>query len=777
MSEERQLNSIAVIGTYQPRQCGIATFTTDLCHALAEVFQPGRLLALALDDVPEGYAYPDEVCFQIRAAQRVDYRLAANFLNINQVDTVVVQHAFGIFGGPAGSHLLRLIQDLTMPVIANLHTLLTEPRQDQRAVVTELGRRCTRLLVMSHRASDMLKSIYKVPEHKIRFIPHGIPDMSFIDPNFYKDKFGVEGKKVILTFGLLSPNKGIEYMIQAMPEVMKRHPEAVYLVLGATHPQVKRTVGEEYRQGLQRMVRELGLTENVAFQNRFLTLEELCQYIGAADIYVTPYLAPEQITSGTLAYAVGAGKAVVSTPYWYAEEMLADGRGCLVPFRNSKGLADKVNYLLDNETERHAMRIRAYEFARGMTWQKVASEYVQVAREAAEERLRQPKPLAAAFMPTKTAENLPEPDLRHLRAMTDDTGILQHALYSIPNRKHGYSLDDNARALNAVSLYYQLYQDDSVAPLIGTYLAFLVHAFNSDNKRFRNFLSYDRRWQEEEGSEDSHGRALLGLGAAAANAPDASILSLAVRLFAEALPPTEHFTSLRAIAFTLIGIHAYLERFAGDATARRMRATLAEKMFAYFRQNATDDWPWFEQKITYANARLPHALILSAQWIPNQEMGDAGLRALRWLLKQQTADNGHISIIGNHGWYPNGGEPAPFDQQPIEAMALIEACAEACVWTRSEYWLDEARRCLDWFIGRNDLNVPLCDFKTGGCCDGLQPDGPNQNQGAESTLAWLISLLALLRLIGTRNLADNTTSETGENETSDNDDQHEDADE
>ena len=768
MPGERQLNSIAVIGTYLPRLCGIATFTYDLCTAMGKVFQPGRLLAMALDDVPEGYPYPDEVCFQIRAAQAGDYRLAANFLNINQIDVAVVQHEFGIFGGPSGAHVLTMIRDLSMPVIANLHTVLQDPNDEQRAVINELGKLSSRVLVMSQKAVDMLRSIYSVPEDKIHFVPHGIHDVPFIDPNFYKDKFGVEGKKVILTFGLLSPNKGIEYMIRAMPAVVEKHPEAVYLVLGATHPHIVRAVGEEYRQNLQRMVRDLGMAKHVVFHNRFVSVEELCQYIGSADIYVTPYLGPEQITSGTLAYAVGAGKAVVSTPYWYAEETLADERGRLVPFKDPDALAREVTDLLDNEQERHAMRIRAYEFARGMVWENVASEYIRLAREATEERSQTPRP-TAAILPTDTIESLPEPDLRHLRTMTDDTGVFQHAIYSVPHRKHGYTTDDNARALNATTLYWRLYQDDSVLPLVNVYLAFLMDAFDPERKRFRNYLNYDRSWPEEEGSEDSHGRALWALGLAAANAQNKSVLTFAVRLFADGLPSTEHFTSPRAVAFTLIGIHAYLEQFPGDATARRMRQLLADRLFNWFRDNVTDDWSWLEDTVTYANARLAHALILSGQWIPNTEMADMGLRALGWLLDIQAAEDGHLSIIGNHGWHPRGGRRAPFDQQPVEALALIEACAEACMWTRNDHWLREARRCLDWFLGRNDLHVPLYDFKTGGCCDGLQPDGPNKNQGAESTLAWLISLLTLLKLIAARNIADNssTDDDPGEDDTED----------
>ncbi len=781
MPDERPLNSIAVIGTYEPRRCGIATFTADLCHAVQRVFQPGRLLALALDDVPEGYAYPDEVCFQIRANQPSDYRLAANFLNINQIDVAVVQHEFGIFGGPAGAHVLQFMRDLRMPVITNFHTILAEPNDDQRAVMSEIVKLSARLFVMSDRAVGMLKEYYGVPEHKVVHIPHGIHDVPFIDPNFYKDKFGVEGRKVILTFGLLSPNKGIEYMIEAMPDVVARHPETVYVMLGATHPHILRTVGEEYRQHLQQMVRKLRLGKNVVFHNRFVSLEELCQYIGSADLYVTPYLGEAQITSGTLAYAVGAGKAVVSTPYWYAQELLADGRGRLVPFKNPGALAGAINDLLDNETERHAMRIRAYEYTRDMTWETVARSYLDAARQCTRERETQPKPSASAIAPAETLQDLPDPDLRHVRTMTDDAGIIQHALYSIPHRRHGYSIDDNARALNATSLYWRLFQDDRVVPLINTYLAFLVDAFNSERKRFRNFLTYDRRWPEEEGSEDSHGRSLWALGLTCANAPNSSILSLAVRLFGEALPITERFTSPRAIAFTVIGIHAYLECFPGDAYARRMRAVLAERLVDLYHRSSDEGWPWFEQEVTYANARLAHALILSGQWIPNQEMGDIGLHTLDWLLKVQTAEDGHLSVIGNHGWYPRGGHPAPFDQQPVEVMGLIEACAEACVWTREEHWLREAGRCIDWFLGRNDLNAPLYDFKTGGCCDGLQPDGANKNQGAESTLAWLISLLSLLKLIATRNLADNTPEDTtptdaGETEADGGEDSEEDTD-
>ena len=757
MGGERQLNSIGVIGTYPPRQCGIATFTQDLCQAMEKVFNPGRVLVVALDDDPDGYPYGDEVAFQIRDTRLQDYHLAANFLNINQLDAVVVQHEFGLFSGPAGADVLALVRNLTMPVITNFHTVLEEPNDEQRAVVKELGKLSARVLIMSRKARDMLTSIYNVPDQKIAFVPHGIHGVPFIDPNFYKDRFGVEGRDVILTFGLLSQNKGIEYMIRAMPRVVEEHPDAVYLVLGATHPHVLRHEGEAYRHQLQQMVRELGMEAHVVFHNRFVSLDELTQYIGAADIYITPYLSREQITSGTLAYAVGAGKAVVSTPYWYAEEVLSDGRGLLVPFRDSDALAAEVVRLLDREALRHSMRIRAYKYAREMVWENVAARHVEIARHVTEERVQRARPV---FAQMETSRTLPQPDLRQLMSLTDDTGILQHAIYSIPHRKHGYTTDDNARALNAASLHWELLHDDVMTPYIDTYLAFLVDAFDSKTGRFHNIMSYDRRWLDHVGSEDAHGRALWGLGLATAHAPNRSILSLAVRLFHQALPVTEEFTSLRAIAFTVIGIQAYLKHFGGDSSARRVRRVLATKLLDHFNGNADEDWLWFEDKAVYANARLPHALLVAGRATADDAMSEAGLKALDWLLDAQTGENGCLSIIGNRGWLPRGGSPAPFDQQPIEAMGLVEACAEAYHLTRDDKWIEEARRCLDWFLGRNDLNVPLYDFETGGCCDGLMPDGANKNKGAESTLAWLISLLTLMQLTAARNLADTIVEAT-----------------
>jgi len=733
------------MGTYIPRRCGIATFTSDLAEAIAgELGNKGEIFALALDDIPQGYRYPERVRFQLRANYQPDYRLAADFVMGNQANVFILQHEYGLFGGPAGSHVLRLLRELRIPVIATLHTVLQEPTTDQRRVLEELAQLCDRLVVMSHRARQMLQDIYHTPAEKVMLIPHGIPDVPFVDPNYYKDQFKAEGRRVILTFGLLSPNKGIEYMIEAMPEIAKQFPDVVYIVLGATHPHLVRQFGEAYRSSLQRRVADLGLQENVRFRNQFVELEELCEYIGAADAYVTPYLHEAQITSGTLAYAVGAGKAVVSTPYWHAQELLADGRGLLVPFKDSKALADAVIHLFQNDTERHQIRKRAYTYCREMVWRQVAREYLLLGQSLLQERSRQPRLLSCNRRRIARAEELPEVDIRHLRTMTDATGILQHCLYSTPDRRQGYCIDDNGRGLVVCALHRQLYESDEVDDLAGVYLAYLSHAYNDKTNRFRNFMSYSRQWLDAVGSEDSQGKALWGLGMTAAHAPNENSRMMAVQLFQDVVGSAEQFEYPRAWAYSLLGIHAYLEYFSGDARVRRVRQELAEKLFDLFQRNVSPDWQWCEPTMTYSNAALAHALILAGTWIPHGEMRDQGLRSLQWLCDVQSSDRGHFSFVGNQGWFSRGKEKAAFDQQPIEASQMVLACAEAYRATREEQWLAKARLAVEWFLGRNDLDAPLYDFRTGGCCDGLTPEGPNHNQGAESTLSWLIALLSFL---------------------------------
>ncbi|HLU49514.1 MAG TPA: glycosyltransferase family 4 protein, partial [Planctomycetota bacterium] len=593
----KRIQTIALVGSYVPRACGIATFTKDLRDALADQMGDRQTMVLALDDLPEGYPYPAEVRFQIDVARSTDYRVAADLLNMHEIDAVMLQHEYGIYGGEDGAYVLDLIERLRMPVITTLHTVLTEPSSGQRRALEAIAERSDRLVVMSHLAEGILESVYGVGSEKVAYIPHGIPDVPFVDASFYKDQFGVEGRTVLLTFGLLSPGKGIEVAIRAMPRIVERFPDVIYMVLGATHPHILRTQGNAYRQSLERLARDLGVRNHVVFHNRFVNLNELIGYVGSADIYILPYPQKAQITSGTLAYALGAGKAVVSTPFWYAEEMLADGRGRLFPFNDSEKLSEAVIDLLENGSERDAMRKRAYLHTRSSVWPEVARSYLRLAGQVIRERARRPRPVTF-YRAEDDPAVLPEPSLAHVRRLTDDTGILQHAVYAVPNRFHGYCTDDNARALIAVLEYYDLYGDESVLELVDTYLAFLHHAFNRDQRRFRNFLSYDRRWLETIGSEDSHGRALQALGVAVEHASNDATLTVATRLFHESLERAEEFHSPRSCAFAAIGIQSYLARFGGDTRARRTRDTLARRILNAFRKFATESWPWCEETVT-----------------------------------------------------------------------------------------------------------------------------------------------------------------------------------
>jgi len=743
------IDSVAVIGNYLPRQCGIATFTTDLVEGLSAEAPDIYCWAAAMNDKPEGYPYPEKVRFEINQNKLTDYSVASQFLNINQTDIVCLQHEYGLFGGPAGSHLLKLLGDLRMPVVTTLHTVLKDPAPEYRAVMNKLSDLSDKLVVMSHKAADFLKDIYAVPEDKIVFIHHGIPDTPFIDPSFNKDKFGVEGKKVLLTFGLLSPNKGIETVLQALPAVIKKHPDVIYIILGATHPNILKLHGDAYRIMLQQLMRKLDISEHVIFQNRFVELKELCEFLGIADIYVTPYLEEAQITSGTLAYAMGTGKAVISTPYWYATEMLAEGRGRIVPFGNSDAMAEQIIGLLDNDVERHAMRKKAYTFSREAVWKEVSRKYLQTFSEVRQNRTRNPRPRYSYVENIKVITNfeLPEIKLDHLKAFTDDTGMLQHANYTIPDRTHGYCTDDNARALLVAAMGEKYLSTSGLGLgfLSGHYLGFLLYAYNEKKGHFRNFMTYSRQWMEEIGSEDSHGRAIWCLGKAVSFLDDPGHLAMSTTLFNKALRAVENFHSPRAIAFSLVGMHAYLEKFSGDSEVRRIREVLADRLFDQFKNNATDGWPWLENTLSYANGKLPHALLLSGQWIQRRDMIDMGLISLKWLLTIQTED-GHFVPIGNNGWYEQGGPRARFDQQPVEAHGMVEACVEAFNVTRDKSWIANAVMCFNWFLGHNDLNMPLYDAKTGGCRDGLMADGINQNEGAESSLAWLLSLMTLQKL-------------------------------
>ena len=741
MEEDSKIRKIAFVGDHLPRKCGIATFTSDLLAAVAAAHPQSQCFSVSANDIPGGYEYPQVVRFEIEEQDLSSYLRAADFLNISDVDIVCLQHEFGIFGGTAGGHILALLRELRMPVVTTLHTILREPKADQRRVIHELVALSTRLVVMADRGRQMLQEIYQAPPAKIDLIPHGIPDVGFVDPTDFKDQFGVEGRVVLLTFGLLSPNKGIEYVLNALPHILAEFPDVVYIVLGATHPNELREHGEAYRLSLEILAKKNKLEKNVIFYNRFVELENLKEFIGAADFYITPYLNEAQITSGTLAYAFGAGKVVISTPYWHAAELLAEDNGVLVPFGDAPAIAREVISLLRDDTRRHAIRKNAYKLGREMVWSNVARLYMRSFElSQIEGAARSRKSLATKTLDQKPRE-LPELKLSHLLRMTDSTGIFQHAILTVPNFSEGYCTDDNARAFILAVLLSELGEEpERVRTLATTYAAFLHHAFDLRVKRFHNHMSFDRRWLDEQGSEDCQGRALWALGVGVGRSPYRSFQIMAGQLFALALPALTEFTSPRAWAFGLIGIHEYLRRLSGDSLVNQTRETLTSRLMELFERTAQPDWRWFQEDLTYDNAKLPHALILSGRATGQPAVLERGLQALRWLTELQISEKGHFRSIGTNGFYRRGGMRANFDQQPIEAQAMVSACLEAYRATSDLWWYEQAQRAFDWFIGWNDLGLELCSPKTGGCRDGLHVDRVNRNQGAESTLAFLLSL-------------------------------------
>lgn len=699
----------------------------------------------AVNDRAERYEYPPRVRFELQEKDLDSYRRAADFLNFNNADVLCVQHEFGIYGGPAGSHLLALLKEVRMPVVTTLHTVLREPNLAQRKVMEELARRSDRLVVMAQKGAEILRDVYQVPDAKIDIIPHGIPDMPFVDSAFYKEQFGVEGRKVLLTFGLLGPGKGIEHVIEALPEIVRQHPNVVYLVLGATHPHLIEREGERYRLSLERLAEDRGVKDHVIFYNRFVSADDLKEFIGATDIYLTPYLNEAQVTSGTLAQVFGAGKPVVSTAYWHAQELLADGRGVLVPFRDAGAITEGVCGLLDNPAQMEKIRHDAYALGREMIWPATAARYLESFQHARADRKALPRAAFAGWTLNSRPYALPPLRLDHVVRMSDSTGIYQHAIFNVPNFHEGYCTDDNARAFILCNLLEEAGgqpSDHNLDALATSYLAFLAAALNYETGLFRNFMSHGRQWLEEAGSEDSHGRALWAVGTGAGRSHNEGHRRLSTQLFLKGLTAVMNFTSPRAWTFTLLGIHEYLRNCPDDpkVNVKAMCQLLTARLVNLWNEYATENWPWFEPGATYDNARICQALILSGQVMANPEALEIGLKSLSWLVSIQRTQAGHFRPIGSNGFYQRDGARADFDQQPVEAQAMVCACHEAFRATQDSMWRREAKRAFEWFLGRNDLGLPLYDSSTGGCSDGLHADRVNENQGAESTLAFHLSL-------------------------------------
>lgn len=697
---------------------------------------------VAMNDPGARHLHPPRVRLEVPQGDIEAYRRAADVLNVKAPDVLSVQHEYGIFGGPAGGHVLELLRAVHLPIVTTLHTVLAQPDAQQRPVFEALVGLSERVVVMSADGAALLESVYGVDRQKIDVIPHGIP---VVPARRRQAVGGAEERHVILTFGLLSPDKGIEHVIDAMPAILSAHPHTDYVVLGATHPHVKQQQGESYRLMLQARARRLGVQANVLFHNRFVSHDELVEFLGAADLYVTPYLNEAQSTSGTLAYSLGSGKAVISTPYRYARELLAEGRGVLVPWRDSAAIAREVIGLLDEPARCAAMQQRGAEFGRSMGWPVVARRYLEtfaLARLTHDERLRAGR---TARTRARRQVELPDVNLSHLQLMTDDTGLLQHAWFDVPRLRDGYCVDDNARALLLMTLVEEAGTEapSLVRSLATRYLSFVSNAFDVEGGRFKNFLSWERAWHEEPGSDDSLGRTLWALGTVVGRSSDPGRRGLCDVLFQSALASVPALASPRAVAYVLLGLDEHSRVFPHDGRVRELRATLAARLLEGFRAESSADWPWFEDRLTYCNARLSQGLLVAGARLANSELLEVALRSLEWLVDQHVAPDGTFAPIGTNGFHERGGTRATFDQQPVEACAMVSACLEAHRVTGSARWVERARWAFHWFLGQNARQAQVYDARTGGCRDGLHSDRLNENQGAESTLSFLMALSEL----------------------------------
>ncbi|MEG3123489.1 glycosyltransferase family 4 protein [Sphingomonas sp. GB1N7] len=728
------IDHIALIGNFLPRKCGLATYTTDTFTALKARFPDMQVDVYAMDDHPGLYDYPSEVTMSIPDQDRMSYLAAARAIETSGAKAIWLQHEYGIFGGAAGEMILQLLDRVSIPVIVTLHTILEKPSADERRVMEGLLRRASRVIVMAERGREILERVYGASGRSVVMIPHGVPDRDFVDPNSLKAQFGWEGRKVVLTFGLLAPNKGIETLIEAMPAIVEAHPDVLYAVLGATHPNLVAHEGEKYRDRLKTLAANLGVGANVEFIDAFLEHNELIDYLQAADIYATPYSNPAQITSGTLSYAVGVGKAVVSTPYVHATEILADGHGVLVDFGDSAAFAREINLLLGSDRNRTRLSERAYARGRTMIWPVLAETAVrEIAGMVAAKPRRLPKSASVAAL---------KPDFSAVERMSDSTGMLQHSIYSIPDRRHGYCIDDNVRALMLLTRMDDL-DETTRDKWMTIYQSFIQYAWNPDVRRFRNFMNFDRTWCEEFGSEDSNGRTLWALGVTARDATQAKHRDWAMSMFDMTASLALDLGSPRAHAFCMLGAAAVLEAHPGHALAQQILARFSDELLALLAVARRPEWEWFEIVLAYDNARLPEGMIRAGIALKRDDLVKSGLDTLDWIIGRQTSPEGRFRAVGTESFGRVYAEPLPFDQQPLEAQATVDACVAAYDATADLRWVEEANRAYRWYLGQNDLDMPLATKADGGCFDGLMPTGLNRNQGAESILALQLASCAI----------------------------------
>lgn len=734
---EASFNRTAIIGNFPPRQCGLATFTRDMYNCLAQALPGATWTVAAMNDPGNTYDYPPEVTHTMPQNDVAAYIRLADELNANGTQLMFVQHEFGIYGGPSGAYILDLVERLTMPVVTTFHTILETPNDDQRRIMDSLIRVSATVVAMTRKGAEILQRVYQVPKSKIAIVPHGAPSRPLRPTDTFKAKLGFAGKKTLTTFGLLSPNKGIETVIRAMPDILKTDPDTVYLIIGATHPHLIRNEGETYRDGLKAMARELGVEDHVHFINRFVNDDDLVEILQASDIYVTPYLTETQITSGTLSYAIALGRPVVSTPYWHATEALANGVGIICPFHDTPAFARAISSLLASDEKREAMSRRAYMYGLSSRWSAVAEAYIT----RAEEDVRRMGAVKAEKIMTRSFSTL-RPAIDAILRMSDDTGFYQHGKYRMPDRAHGYCTDDNCRALQLLARQSDVGRlPPDLSKLAYVYAGFVDHAWTGE--RFRNFMSFERKWLDDGGSDDCCARTLEALVETARSSLPADIRTWATDLAQRAIDASANWTSLRSVA---VVVKALTRAFGVVGNPQNVQAAIRHHgrvLHDQYRRFARPDHPWPEPYLAYDNARLAEGLILAGAFLSDAEMLKDGLAALEWLMKQQTVPVKGCFLPVPTSRFKEDGQVHPlYDQQPIEALASIEACLTAARVTHEPEWHDEALRAFAWFEGDNSQGIPLVT-PDGGCFDGLTPNGCNQNQGAESILAWHLGWTAL----------------------------------
>ncbi|MDE2405142.1 MAG: glycosyltransferase family 4 protein [Sphingomonadales bacterium] len=725
---------VAVIGTYLPRKCGLATFTADVVEQLRAHHPEIAVDVYALDNPDQGLAY-DGLAGVISAGEAADYARVARAINESGADVVWIQHEFGIFGGADGALVCDFVDRLAAPLVVTLHTVLTHPSDNQRAIIDHLVRRASQVMVMSRHGRELLLRHHHAPAGLVALIPHGAPDRPFGREAAFKRQLGLAERPVLMTFGLLGPGKGIDHMIEALPAIVARHPDVVYRVVGQVHPGLG-AAGGSYRDSLHALADRLGVAGHVLWEERFLDTPELLDQLEACDIYVTPYLNLQQSTSGTLSYAVALGKAVVSTPYVHARELLAEDAGILVEPDSPDALSAAINRLLDDPALLVATKRQAYARGRETIWPEFAAASADLVRRAASPRLRE-APLTAT------------PGLTAVFAMSDGTGMLQHGIGPVPDRRHGYCLDDNARALMLMNVATGPAQELHSRAL--TYASFLQHAWNPDVRRFRNFMAFDRAWCEDIGSDDSNGRALWALGHTVEHQADPALRRWALGWFDTVAPVFSAMDYPRTLAFAMLGSAAVVRAMGPDAEwhaeARRILERGGDLLHRLLATSRRPDWTWFETMLGYDNPRLPQALIEAGQLLQRADWLDAGVESLAWIADRQRAAAGHFRPVGSET-FGHDFDAYPFDQQPLEAQAAVEAAWSAFVATGDGRWRDHARTAWRWYFGGNDRGVCLADLASGRCRDGVTPRGANENCGAESILAFQLAYYTLVRIEG-----------------------------